>query len=715
MNERSLILRRLFLILGLLLLIPVAILIQLLRINVAEGEALRELWSQQTLQYIDIPAERGAIYDQNGTQLASNSVAYQLALDPQAPGARADLFQDVMQILSKHTGRSVSYYQRRVNQARAGSRYIILERSIPVTAREEIVQLSARGVILEEEYQRRYAFGSLSSHLLGYVNRELHGVNGLEARYQNLLQGENGLQQVQRDRSNRIFSYVGAPRKQPVQGYSLHTTIHSFIQAIAEEELQEGVRRTLSNKGTVIVMDPTTGAVRAMASAPDFDPNNPAAVDPGNRRNPAISDMIEPGSTFKLVTAIAALEEGVVDFDEVFVTPEDGQTVIHGQVMRDHDPLGTVNFTEALARSSNIAVSEIAMRLDPDVFYQYARNLGFGTPTSIDLPNEESGRLPKPYDWSRVTLPWMSIGYEVQATPIQIAQAYGAFANGGMMMRPYIVDRVTNEFGETVQLHRPSRVRRIASKKTIDRLLPVFEEVVSDSGTARWAQVPDLQIAGKTGTAQKFIDGQYRNRYRASFVGFFPSRNPKYVILVLLDEPKTSFYGGFTAGQIFREIATRIAGLDPEIHESIPAQDAMDGLVTAPDLTGYERPVAESLLDELDLPARWSGEGDRVIGQLPEPGDTLRRGERLELQLARTDNADSESELITLPDLRGMSMRQAAHQLQELGLSIHQIGSGTIYNQFPTAGDQMRIGRTVTVRGRIRSFGPQDLAMGGER
>lgn len=699
--------------LGILLLLPAAILVQLLRINVVEGDALRSLWSQQTLQYIEIPAERGTIYDQNGTQIASNSVAYQIAVDPHAPGARADHFQDILQILSKHTGRSVSYYQQRIRGARAGSRYIVLERSIPVAAREEIVQHPARGVILEEEYQRSYGFGSLASHILGYVNRELHGVNGLEAHYQNMLQGESGLQQVQRDRSNRIFSYVGAPRKQPIQGHSLHTTIHSFIQAIAEEELMEGIRQTRANRGTAIVMDPRTGAIRAMANLPDYDPNEPARFDPSQRRNPAISDMIEPGSTFKLVTAIAALEEGVVNFEEEFTTPEDGQVTIHGQAMRDHDPLGTVTFTEAIARSSNIAISEIAMRLDPETFYQYARNLGFGTPTSIDLPNEESGRLSKPYDWSQVTLPWMSIGYEVQATPIQILQAYAAFANGGVMMKPHLVERVTDEFGETIRLHRPSSVRRIASQKTIDRLLPVFEEVVSDSGTASWAQVPGLQIAGKTGTAQKFIDGRYRNRYRASFVGFFPSRNPQYAILVLLDEPKTSFYGGYTAGQIFREIATRIAGLDPAIHESTPPEDSPDLLAIAPGLVGLDRTTAEAFIDEMDLRVRWTGDGSRIESQRPAAGDTLKAGDRLELTLVPLDSESSDTDLVSIPDLRGMSMRSATHLLQTLGLGVQQIGSGTIHAQFPSAGEQMSTGRNVTLRGRIRSFGPRDLAMGG--
>lgn len=713
MDERTAIVSRLFVALGLILLIPAAIFLQLLRINVIEGENLRELWSSQTIHYITIPAQRGAIYDINGTQLASNSVAYRIAVDPGAPGARMDQFEELARILSNYTGRPPSYYMSRIRNAPARSRYVVLERSINVAAWEEITALNARGVIREEEFRRRYGFDALASHLIGYVNHNLEGMGGLENRYNETLSGTDGLQQVRRDRSNRIFAYVGAPRKQPVQGHSLHTTIDSFIQAIAEEELREGVARTRSNYGTAIVMDPKTGAIRAMANFPDFNPNNPGSGERANRRNYAVADMVEPGSTFKLVAAVAAVEQGAVDFDEKFETPENGQRLIHGQMMRDHDPLGTLDFTQAIARSSNIAVSEIAMRLKPEIFYQYARNMGFGTPTSIDLPNEEAGRLQKPYEWSRVTLPWMSIGYEVQATPIQLLQAYAAFANGGVMMRPYVVERITNEFGETVQMQRPSRVRSIARPETIRKLKPVFREVVSDSGTAGWAEVEGLNIAGKTGTAQKFIDGRYRNAYRASFVGFFPVEDPKYAVLVMLDEPRTSYYGGFTAGQIFREIATRIAGLDSDVRRSVTPPEAGEEAPGdyAPAVVGLDRDSALRLLSGLRIRYSSSGEGRYVLSQSPSPGEKISRGERLELRIGTPGEERGEDELITVPELRGLSMRQASSLLGQAGLEVERIGSGTVYNQFPQAGEKMRQGRSVTIRGRIRQFQPQSVSI----
>ncbi|WP_340103734.1 penicillin-binding transpeptidase domain-containing protein [Rhodohalobacter sp. 8-1] len=706
MKQRTSIMSRMFILLGLLFLLPFAIAIQLFRVNVVEGDGLRDLWNSQAIDYIEIPAQRGNIFDANGSLLATNSAVYKIAVDPFAPGTTRDDLKNVGTVLSRHTNRSASYYQNKIRTAPSNSRYIVLERSISVQAYEDIRALDIRGVILEEEYKRTYNFGTLSAHILGYVNHNIDGMTGLEGKYNKLLKGESGLQQVRRDRSNRIFAFVGAPRQQPLQGYSLHTTIDSYIQAIVEEELEEGIKRNMANHGSAIVIDPKTGAIKAMANYPTFDPNSPAAAESENRRNYAVSDMFEPGSTFKLVTAVAAVEQGVVDFDEIFETPENGRVQIHGQWMRDHDPLGNLTFKETIAKSSNIATSEIAMRLDPKTYYQYARNLGFGTPTNIDLNNEIGGRLQKPFEWSGVTLPWMSIGYEVQATSLQIAQAYAAFANGGELMKPYIVSHITDEYGHVLEKTNPSTVRRVASKSTIKKLQPIFEAVVTDSGTAEWAAVDGLRIAGKTGTAQKYINGRYTSNYRASFVGYFPVEEPSYVVLVMLDEPKTSYYGGFTAGAVFKEITTRIAGLDETIRKSFSPGDTFansDSLIT-PLLKGQPASSATSILEANGFAYKISGSGSTVTGQTPAASEKIERNSFIELQLGNVTDNTSSDDMVTIPDLRNMNMRGATAVLHNLGLKIERIGSGTIYNQFPLAGEKMRPGRTVVVRGKAQSM-----------
>lgn len=705
MSERSSIMGRMFLLLGLLLLLPAGIMLQILRINIVEGDGYRELWNSQAIDFLPIPAQRGNIYDTNGSLLATNLTIYKVALDPQLLTNRNEQITGIAQILSRHTGRSVQYYRNRINSAPNRSRYIVLERNVPVQVYEDLNELNIRGVILEEEFRRNYNFGSLAAHVLGFMNHNMDGMAGLEQRYNQLLKGQDGLQQVRKDRLNNIFAYVGAPRKLPRQGYSLHTTIDAQIQAIAEEELENGIKKHLAKHGTIIVLEPKTGAVRAMANYPTYNPNSPATIANENRRNFAVADVIEPGSTFKITTAIAAVDQNLVQFNEVFETPESGQLLIHGQMMRDHNPLGDLTFPQVIARSSNIATSEIAQRIKPDKFYQYARNMGFGTPTQIDLPGEMSGRLQRPYEWSRVTLPWMSIGYEVQVTPIQLAQAYAAFANNGVMMKPYVVESIKDEFGNTIEQTKPKTVRKIANDKTIKKLTPVFESVVSDSGTAGWATVDGLRIAGKTGTAQKYIDGRYRALYRASFVGFFPVEDPKYAILVILDEPRTSIFGGFTAGSIFKEVANRVSGLRNAVPNKLPSGNFADrNIIITPKLNGYDSQTAQALLRKSRIPFTVSGRGEFVVDQYPAPGIEINRNTPVELKLADLVTDSIPDGYARIPDLRNLSMRQASYLLLHQGLNIESIGSGTVYTQFPGAGELMQKGRTVTVRGKFRNF-----------
>lgn len=708
-EKRTAILSRMFIIFGLVLLIPCAITLQLLRINFVEGEELRNLWSEQTIDSIPIPAQRGNIYDEDGSLLATNSVAYKVALDPHLQGLTREQVRELTSTLSKHTLHPASHYLRKVDRAPRQSRYVVLEKDVDTEAYEAIRALNIRAVILEEEYQRRYSFGSLAAHTLGFVNHKLDGMIGLEKEYNDELRGTDGVQQVRRERNGNIFAYIGAPRKQPRQGHSLHTTIDSHIQAILEEELKAGIERTKSTYGSAIIMDPRTGAIKAMANYPTFNPNSPASSDQENRRNYAISDMIEPGSTFKLVTAIAAVEQGVVNFNETFETPENGQRQIHGQWMRDHDPLGTLTFPETISKSSNIATAEIAMRLNRDSFYQYARNLGFGTPTGIDIPNEENGRLQKPYQWSDVTLPWMAIGYEVQVTPTQLAQAYAAFANKGTMMRPHLVKEITDAQGNTVWQNRPTNVRQIAKLSTIEKLYPVFKDVVSDSGTAEWAQVKGLSIAGKTGTAQKYKDGRYQYVHRASFIGFFPTDNPKYVTLVILDEPQTSIYGGYTAGPIFQQTAKRIASLDNEIEKQIIDSEGSKGVwATAPEVRNMNINEARSVLKHQLLAFKTQGSGSWVVDQKPKPGTELRPEDKITITLTASrvsaDTTEVPDNYAVIPDVGGMSMRKASLLINSQGFEAKLIGSGTVYTQFPRPGDMMKKGRAVTVRGKAKSL-----------
>ncbi len=708
MNERTAILSRMFLVLGLILLLPCALAFQMIRINVIKGEELRTLWSKQAIENIPIPAERGQIYDSNGTLLVTNVADYKIALDPKVPELTKDDVDLLFQKMGEVTGLGANEFHRKLNNAPVRSRYVVLAKNLSVTQKEAIDQLDIRGVIIEENFKRKYTFGSLAAHVLGFVNHDLNGRSGIESYYNDELKGKEGQQQVRRDPQNRIFAYVGAPRKLPVQGYSVHTTIDAYIQAILEDELKAGVVRTKSNYGTAIVMDPETGAIKAMANYPTFDPNQPGIYDVEDRRNFAIADRIEPGSTFKLVTAISAVEQGVVDFDEEFDTG-DGVMEVYGLPIRDHDPLGTINFVEVIQKSSNVATAEIAMRLKPEVFYQYARNMGFGTLTNIDISGEVAGSLAKPYDWSAVTLPFIAHGYEILTTPLQVTSAYGAFANGGKLMRPYVVDKIVDDKGNVITENEPIEIRKIAKKRTLEKLLPVFESVLEDSGTAGWANVEGLSIAGKTGTAKKVVEGRYQNFYRASFTGFFPSHDPKYVIYVLLDEPKTSVYGGYAAGPIFRQTATRIAGLDDDIQREMNlGESEILAEAKVPLIIGLSKDEAKVVLNNLSLEYTLDGMGEKVIDQWPDAGSVLIEKEKVSLILSETiaesDSASIKEGYAEIPPLKGIHMRKALHELTKLGFKTEMIGSGTVFAQYPKAGEVMKKGLTVTIRGKAKSM-----------
>ena len=702
---------KLMILLVFILFLPVAIAVQVLRIQIIDGRDFRSLWSEQTLDELPIKAERGQIIDRKGRLLATNFVETKVAIDPKAPGMTPSLVDSVAFTLAQYTQTSASEYIQKIRSTTASPRYVVLERSAPVMAVYHFRSLNLRGIILEESYKRRYPFNALSAHLLGFVNHNGFGMTGLEKTYDAMLRGTDGAQQVRRNRNGEITAYVGAPQRLPEHGVTLETTIDGNIQAIVEEEIRRGMERWSAKGVTAIIMNPKTGEIVAMANVPTFNPNAPAASPTPSRRNRAIADMIEPGSTFKLVTAIAAVEQRKVRFDEIFDTPEDGRQLVYGQMLRDHDPLGTLSFTEVFSKSSNIATAEIAMRVEPRDFYQYARALGYGSPTHIDLPNEMPGRLQKPYEWSKVTLPWMSIGYEVQATPLQVLQSYAAFANGGEMMKPFVVKRSLDWNGKVINETTPTRIRQVAQPETIQKLLPVFEDVLADSGTAEQAAIEGLQIAGKTGTAQKYTNGGYgTSNYYASFAGFFPSRDPMYAMMILVDEPRGVIYGGWTAGTIFRHIAERIRGVDRALDKVpfIPQEDTLrrqvfeGALAITPDFVGQTREEAELFLRDLDLSFEIGGKGDRILRQEPVAGQRMDLDQPMKLWVGTMNPSEVALEV---PELRGLSMKQATNTLIASGFEVQKVGSGTIYAQFPLPGERLRTGYAVTIRGKTRDLG----------
>jgi len=345
----------------------------------------------------------------------------------------------------------------------------------------------------------------------------------------------------------------------PEDGYDLVLTIDSVVQQVAEEALEWGVKKYHAKGGSVVVMDPETGAIQAMANAPSFDPNAPAGSPAENRRNRAVTDLFEPGSIFKIVAASALLEEGRITPDEPIFCENGAYPTVAHHILHDHQPHGTMPFHDVIKYSSNIGTAKAAQRLSPDELYRYIRAFGFGRKTGIDVPGEINGLLNPPAKWSKLSPYIIPIGQEVATTPIQLAVMTAVVASGGLRVRPHVMDRIQTSDGRVARTSGIENPIRVISPKTAGTMQTILRSVV-ESGTGQLANVQGLTVAGKTGTAQKLEPtGRYsHSRFVASFVGFGPVPDSRFVIVVSIDEPRPLYFGGVVAAPIFKRIVEQL-------------------------------------------------------------------------------------------------------------------------------------------------------------
>ena len=635
-------------------LLPLLVVGQVLRIHLTEGGDLRDQGRRQTNSFVEIPAMRGAIYDRAGRTLAVNTARYDLAIDPTAPGF-AEGQDAFFEKLSSLTGTSASRYRQRVRE-RASPQYAPLARGLSERQKDAVERWNAPGVILDPAFARRYNHGRTAAHALGYVNSDGTGLSGLELQYDEHLRGAPGRRPVQRNRLGSIRAFVAGNVVEPVHGESLILTIDLLRQTILEEELARGVAEMQALSASAVALDPRTGAVLAMANAPAFDPNAAGGYPAETRRNRVITDRMEPGSTFKLVSAVAAIEQNIIGMEDS-VDTGDGWAVVHGRTFTDSRARGAIPFREAISFSSNVGTAKVVSRADREAFYGHARRLGFGRRTGIDLPGEVGGLLKPPDEWSGATLTAMGIGYEVDVTLLQTAAAYAALANGGRLVQPHMVAERRDVTGRVTWTAPQDSARQAFMPSTAETILPAFLDAV-ETGTATRAQIPGLKVAGKTGTSRKAEAGGYReDAYRASFAGFFPADDPQIVLAVVVDEPQAFQHGGQVAAPIFQRAAARWLATFPELtRQAFPAAHISRA---SADPSGFVRPA--SLRERSDANAA-----------LP------------------TDRA--------LPDFRGWTMREAAYWLSQRNVPLRMEGKGVVAAQDPEAGRPL--GQTVVLRSR---------------
>ncbi len=527
-----------------------ALAVRVVYLQVLRGPDLAHRAERQHEKAVAVEAERGTIYDRNGRILATDLTVPSLYAVPPLIDNPQSIARELAAVLRVPAGSLA----RRLGDDRG---FVWLERRVNPAVARAVEELGAEGVRLLPEPRRMYPRKTLLSHVLGFAGTDHEGLEGLERFYDRDLRGEKGWLIYERDGAGHRLFPKGLQYVAPSRGRDLLLTVDEVIQHISERELDAAMTESGAESGTVIVMDPWDGGILALAVRPTFNPNDVDYSRPAQWRNRAVTDAFEPGSTFKIVTAAAGLDAGLVHPDEI-IDCEDGRWPMPGGVLHDHEPLGRVPFSEVIAKSSNIGTAKIAQRLGAERLARAVAAFGFGRKTGIDLGGEAPGRVPPLARWSKRSAATIAIGQELMATPIQLAAAYAAVANGGRLVRPHLVVRVEGSGGRDVaQASNDAAPSRVMSEKTAAVMSRLLEGVVAPGGTGALAAIEGVRVAGKTGTAEQVdpATGRYSfDREVASFVGFAPARQPAVVVAVVLENPRGRTWGGTVAGPVFARV-----------------------------------------------------------------------------------------------------------------------------------------------------------------
>ena len=619
----------------------VAIEARLVYLQVAQYSTLMTRAQKQQQRTITAPAKRGEILDRGGRVLAYSVDAETVFADPTEiddPDAVAAAVCGALDECDANDRQAMA------KKLRGGGQFTYLQRKVSPDEEQRIRELKLKGVAFLKESRRYYPNKELAAHVLGYVGLDNAGLGGLENAYDSQVRGKEGKLLVQTDaRQQRVYSQVERPA---TAGATLELTIDQYLQFVAERELRAGVEENRAAGGSAVIMDPNTGEILAMANYPTFNPNIYGRVREEARRNRAVQDLYEPGSTFKIVTASAALEEHVLRPDDLIDTSP-GRITFGTRVIRDTHQYGTLSFTDVLVKSSNVGAIKAGMKLGAERLGRYVSLFGFGQALAPDFRGENAGIVWNPERLDPSALASVSMGYQVGVTAVQMATAVSSVANGGTLYEPRIVRAVTRD-GKRVEVAHKA-LHRTISENTAAQLTTIMEQVV-ERGTGKTAQIPGYTIAGKTGTAQKLVERRYsRSDYNASFVGFLPSRKPALTIIVVIDSPHANgYYGGTVAAPIFKRIAEealRRMGIGPTINPAPPV-----------------------------LVAR--NEPEEMVAQPVSASDT-HSSPAAEAALPNDD---------VMPDLHGLSAREALRTLTKLGMTARMTGDGVVLDQAPAAG-----------------------------
>ncbi len=523
-----------------------AVSLRLIDLMILNHKRLSEKAKLQHVKVEDIQVRRGIVFDRCGRELALSLQVESLYCDPETL------------TLDNEDIRKLSYAMSRESKVilakiPAEGRFAWIERKLEPAVAERVRTLNIKGLGFINEGKRFYPKGELASHLIGFVGIDNQALEGIELQYDRYLTTRGGKVSVGRDASGRTLS-EGVDKE--VRGNNVVLTIDEGLQYIVEREIEKAVLKWRTKAATAVMMDPYTGELLALANRPAYDPNNPGKASGFEKRNRAITDCYEPGSTFKIIIGTAALEEKIVRPDMLFDVSRGG-VAVGGKTIRDVHRNGVLTFNEVIQKSSNVGSAMIGMRLGKERVFKYAKLFGFGEKTGVDLPGEVSGWIRPPEKWSGTSIGAISIGQEIATTPLQVLRAYSAIANGGFLVRPHVVSEIISPEGQVIVSFRDTEKKRILSPTTAEMFRGILKGAVEAGGTGEKASIKDYNVAGKTGTAQ-IINPQTRRyskeKFVSSFVGFVPADEPRLALIVVVYEPKGQIYGGVVAAPVFRDI-----------------------------------------------------------------------------------------------------------------------------------------------------------------
>ena len=683
-NKRKKRIKVLFFIITFILLLLIA---RLIWIQIINNDEYYDKALQQRIMELKVNPDRGKIFDINGKELAVSVTSKTVVGLPKQitnPTQTAGKLADILSI----------EYETIYNRITKDAYAVYLERQIPDKQVEEINNLKLDGITFIDESKRIYPRDKLVSQVLGFTGIDNNGLEGMELSFDRYLTGSRGLILTERDATGQVIPESVIDYIPEKDGNNIYLTINEAIQYSAERELVTAANKFNAEGGTIIVMQPETGNIISMANYPTYDPNNFSDYNKKYWRNRAITDNYEPGSTFKIITTASAIEEGVVNQNDIFY--DAGKIKVEREYIEcwDDEGHGIETFSEVVQNSCNPGFVQVGLRMGKESFFNYINAFGFGQKTNIELPGEATGLIPQYNNVGDIELATISFGRGISVTPIQLISAISAVANDGILMKPKLVDKITDQNGKILKKSKPIEVRKVVSNKTANKTLSLLENVVK-SGTGTNAFIEGYRVGGKTGTAQHYNS----NLYDSSFVGLFPVNNPQFVVLVVLyGIDNQTYYASQTAAPLFKKIASdliRYYKVPSQNENSNPIEKDMVKIGNYKNENIYK---VQNDIKELGLDYKIIGTEDDIIAQVPKAGSSIYKNSTVFLFTEENENIKNNYKIM-VPDFRGMKLEDAKKLSEMMGLNLKTQGqTGQVIGQNVNPGLRININEQIVIK-----------------